>query len=312
MRVGMRVDRRRFLGRGLGLGLGAAVLGPSVLAACGSSGSDSDSSGSGSGSGDDAGGDTPSGAFVLVKRWDDTANTAGRIRLPLSLADPADMSLLTGTSGPATVTGRVVDANGATVTTFDAGRHADGLANPYWPINLDMPATGLFTLLVDGGDPNGLAFQLFEPGDVGTPITGAALPPFDTPTVDDHRGVEPYCTLTPSPCPFHTTTLTDALRSGKHVVYMVGTPAHCQFGTCAPGLESLVAVAPSFSEQAVFVHADVYTDDTAQEVAPAVSALNLNYEPVIYITDTSGAVTDRIDVVWDRSELEEILRRNLD
>ena len=221
------------------------------------------------------------------------------------------MALLTGTNGPAAVTGRVVDVNGKDLTTFTARRHADGLANPYWPITLDLPLAGLYTLLVDGGDPNGLAFQLFEPGDVATPITGSALPPFDTPTVSDHRGVEPFCTLTPSPCPFHAVTLREALASGKHVVYLIGTPAHCEFGTCAPGLESLVAVAPGFADRAVFVHADVYTDDTAQQVAPAVSALNLDYEPVVYITDTSGTVVDRVDVVWDRNELEEILRRNL-
>ena len=74
-----------------------------------------------------------------------------------------------------------------------------------------------------------------DPAQVTVPYIGSVLPPFDTPTVDDHRGVEPYCTLTPAPCPLHDVTLTQALASGKPVAYMVGTPAHCQTGTCAPG-----------------------------------------------------------------------------
>jgi len=296
----MRLDRRRFLQLGAASGgtlVGAPAL-LTLLAACGSDG--------GTGSADSA------GPFVLVKRWDDTANTAGSVRLPLALASPTDMALLTtGGASPSTLTGTVVDANGAQVTTFSTARHDSAISNPYWPVRVDVPAVGIYTLLVDGGDEHGVAFQVFAATDVQTPVTGAALPPFDTPTIDDPRGVNPVCTLTPNPCPFHAMTLTDALASGKHVVYMVGTPAHCQFGTCAPGLEFLVAAAPKFADRAVFVHADVYTDDTATQTAPAVSALHLGYEPVIYITDTAGTVTDRIDVIWDAPELDEVLTRNL-
>ena len=163
---------------------------------------------------------------------------------------------------------------------------------------------------IDGAQGD-TAVQVFDPADVATPATGAALPPYDTPTTDDPGGVDPICTLSPEPCPFHATTLTEALASGKHVVYMVGTPAHCQFGTCAPGLEFLVAAADEYADRAVFVHAEVYADDTATAVAPAVRAVNLDYEPVIYITDTAGTVVERLDVVWDRTELDEVLARTL-
>lgn len=283
----MRVDRRRFLGLSGSVAGGLMLGAPVLLAACGSDAE----------------------PFVLVKRWDDTANATGAVRLPLAIASPDDMSLLT--SGPSKLTGRVVDNAGKAVTTFSAPEHAQGISIPYWPIRLDLPTAGIYTLFVDGGDEDGVFFEVFDPADVPTPVAGRALPGFDTPTVDDARGVNPVCTLTPAPCPFHAVTLADALASGKHVVYMVGTPAHCQFGTCAPGLEFLVAAAPTYADRAVFVHADVFTDDSAQQVAPAVEALGLNYEPVIYVTDRKGVVTDRIDVIWDRPELDEVLTRNL-
>jgi hypothetical protein len=98
-------------------------------------------------------------------------------------------------------------------------------------------------------------------------------------------------------------TLTDALASGKPVAYMVGTPAHCQTGTCAPALEFLVKSHERLGDSVAMVHADVYSDDAATTVAPAVQALGLEYEPVLYLVK-AGIVADRIDVVWDQSELD--------
>jgi hypothetical protein len=101
-------------------------------------------------------------------------------------------------------------------------------------------------------------------------------------------------------------TLTEALASGKPVAYMVGTPAHCQTGTCAPALEFLVKSHDRLGDAVAMVHADVYADDAATTIAPAVEALGLQYEPVLYLVRAS-IVEDRIDVVWDQSELDERL-----
>jgi hypothetical protein len=101
--------------------------------------------------------------------------------------------------------------------------------------------------------------------------------------------------------------LSDALASGKPVVYMIGTPAHCQTGVCAPALEFLVAAQSRIGDRAAIVHAEVYTDDTTATVAPAVTALNLEYEPVLYLCGPGGTVRDRIDAIWDQSELDERL-----
>jgi hypothetical protein len=142
---------------------------------------------------------------------------------------------------------------------------------------------------------------------VTVPYVGSRLPPFDTPTVDNHRGVEPYCTLTPKPCPLHDVTLTQALASGKPVGYMIGTPAHCQTGTCAPALEFLVKAHARLGDKIVLVHADVYADDAATTLAPAVASLGLEYEPVLYLCKADGIVRDRLDVIWDQGELDQRL-----
>jgi hypothetical protein len=95
--------------------------------------------------------------------------------------------------------------------------------------------------------------------------------------------------------------------SGKPVVYIIGTPAYCKTGTCAPGLDALIDVSTTVGDRAVFVHADVYTDRTTTKVAPAVTAYNLDFEPVLYIANAQGVLVNRLDAVFDVNEIRDAL-----
>ena len=123
----------------------------------------------------------------------------------------------------------------------------------------------------------------------------------------DDRGVNPICTYLPAACSLHNITLTDALALGKPIAYLVGTPAHCSTGTCSPALEALLQVSQKLSGSMTFIHAEIYTDDTATVVAPAVEALNMTYEPALFITDAQGIVIERLDAVFDADEINEVL-----
>jgi len=272
-----------------------------ALAACG----DDSSSGSSNTASESSGTEPDPGTkgFTIAQRYPTNTFVPGMVRLPISLAN--QQSLLT--TGPPVLNGRVLDSNDQQITTVTAQIHSKDIVIPYWPVNVQIDKPGNYTLRLDGDDGFGAAFQVTDPSQVTVPYIGSLLPPFDTPTVDNHRGVEPYCTLTPKPCPLHDVTLTQALASGKPVAYMIGTPAHCQTGTCAPALEFLVKSHERLGDQVVMVHADVYADDAATKVAPAVTALGLEYEPVLYLTKADAIVKDRIDVVWDQSELDERL-----
>jgi hypothetical protein len=70
-------------------------------------------------------------------------------------------------------------------------------------------------------------------------------------------------------------------------------------------LEYLVKEHERVGDKVVMVHADVYTDDTAQNAAPAIVALGVEYEPIIYFIDSTGTIVDRLDGVWDSSELRD-------
>lgn len=244
--------------------------------------------------------------FTVVQRFPSSGLfVPGEVRLPVSLSDGS--ALLQ--SGPAELKGRIVDFQGKKVVDVVGIRRNKGITNPYWEVRAQLDKAVIYTLRFDGDDGYGATFELFEPSQVKSPLTGKPMPPFDTPTKDNHRGVEPYCSRPGGPCPLHDITLTDALKKGKPVAYMVGTPGHCQTGTCAPGLEALVSEHELLGDQVVMVHADVYADNAATTVSPAVDALHVDYEPIIYFIDAKGIVVDRLDGVWDGSELRERLAK---
>jgi hypothetical protein len=284
--------------RSLLVGAGAVAL-----AACGSS-----SKTKGTSATQAAGTPSPvtaaSGPMTLVARFpNDALLVPGTPRVAVSIAVGGTIQA----GGPATMQGRILDQSGAKLADVNAKLRNTGTTTAYWAFRPQLDTPGFYTLRVDGDDGSGQAFQIADPATVTMPHTGGVLPPFDTPTVADHRGVEPYCSLTPQPCPLHDITLTDALKRGKPVVYMVGTPAHCQTGACAPALELLVGAHQRLGDKVAMVHADVYADNAGTKLAPAVDALGLSYEPVVYLCKPDGTIVDHLDGVWDATELDESL-----
>jgi hypothetical protein len=293
----------------------ASVMGVgALLAACGSgdddasgssqpaAGSDQASSGAAASSG--------AGDFVVVQRFpNNQAFVPGQVRLAVSLAR-TDGALLV--DGPDRLTGQVRNDAGEVIGPIDAIRRGAGLSVPYWSIIADLPAAGLYSMEIDDaiGDPTPVL--VFDAAEITMPVTGKPLPPFDTPTISDARGVDPVCTRLSGACPFHELTLTQALALNKPVVYLVGTPAHCTTATCGPGLDFLVAASPAYADRVTFVHAEVYADPEGTTVAPAVEALTLEYEPVMFFTDAAGVVTSRVDIVWDAADLDQLLAAAFD
>jgi hypothetical protein len=281
--LGAGISRRRFI---------AGIAASGALAAC-------SSSGSGGGAAADVAG--PSGeGFTLVQRFPNNVQVPGEIRLPISLSTGAAEFIQ---DGPATLAARVVDIDGNPIgSAFTAVKRTVAPA-PYYDFRTTIDAPGVYALVVDGGPDTGASFQVLEPGEVAVPTPGQLLPGFDTPTIGNEQGQAALCTLTPDPCPFHTISLASALNLGKPVAYYVGTPAFCSTGSCAPALDALVASRELFGDEIVYVHAEVFTDDAGIDIAPAVTAVGMTYEPALFLTDANGVVVERLDAVWDSTEL---------
>ncbi len=236
----------------------------------------------------------------------------GEVRLPISLAQQS--GIITTDSDfefPVTLTAKIVDLSTDEVIHENIGvdLHGVEIANPYYPFRTNIDKPGNYLLIVDGGPQDGAAFSVLERDQVLLPKVGDTLPKFDTPTFDDARGVDPICTRLPKSCPFHELTLTEALQLKKPVAYLVGTPAHCSTGTCTPALNQLIGVARTVGDRVAFVHAEVYTDDTATVVAQAVKAFAMTFEPALFIVDTNSKIVERLDAVFDTKEIIKALAR---
>ena len=237
---------------------------------------------------------------------------AGPIRMPISLASGGGLLTTGGViATPPKLSARIMRIDGErdelVVEDLVAPRHDADLVTPYWLFRTAINEPGFYRLILAGGPSDGAAFQVFARNEVAVPGIGDALPPFDTPTFDNARDVSPLCTRQPEPCPLHEVTLRDALALGKPIAYLVGTPAHCSTGTCAPALDALISARERVGDAFTFIHAEVYSDTNATTIAPAVNAVSMNFEPALFITDASGVITARLDAVFDAVELQSVI-----
>ena len=249
--------------------------------------------------------------ILLVQRFPQVL-VPGEVRLPISLAQQS--GIITTDSDfkfPESLSAKIVDlsTDKVIIENISAKLHGVKISLPYYPFYAEIAAAGNYVLIVSGGPQDGAAFSVLERNQVLVPKTGDSLPSFDTPTFADHRQVEPICTRQPKPCPFHEVTLSDALKLGVPVAYLVGTPSHCSTGTCSPALDGLIEVATRVGNRAAFVHAEVYADKAATVIAPAVKALGLTFEPTLFIVDATGEIIQRLDAVFDSLEITEALAR---
>lgn len=278
------MSRRTFL---------AAGAGALVVAACGGSGG-------GSAEGDD-------GPNALVSRYEDGYFVPGAQRVAVSLGNKDG---LVSEGAPSALDAKVTDANGKVVVPrVQAASHAVGTPVPFFPFALSITTPGVYTLSAQlNGKELPSSFSVVDPSQVKIPKPGDKLPPFDSPTTADARGVNPICTHQP-PCPLHDVTLTQALQPGQPVAYLIGTPAFCQTGVCAPILDNLITAHTRLGDKVAMVHAEVYTDNTATTVTPAVQAYNMSFEPCLWITDATGMVVERLDFVFDQGEIDAALAK---
>ncbi|MEJ5256013.1 MAG: hypothetical protein WHS89_11730 [Acidimicrobiales bacterium] len=192
--------------------------------------------------------------------------------------------------------------------------HRDGVPYPYFPLRTTFPAPGLYqiTALVDGGTRR-QTVQVDAADQVSLRQPGQLMVPVDTPTPEDHRGVEPYCTREPA-CPLHDRTLTEVLTDDAPTALLVATPRFCTSTVCGPVLDLLleqVGTRPGVR----FVHAEVWADAAATgdlasaKLAPVVDAYGLVFEPALFLADRTGTIVERLDNVFDRAELRQALDR---
>ncbi|HTN78089.1 MAG TPA: twin-arginine translocation signal domain-containing protein [Acidimicrobiales bacterium] len=295
------LSRRTFLVTAGAVGAGI------VLVACGSddSGASIPTADVGSASGT---GDANRPNRVLVRFAADGVLAAGMPqRIAVGLAD-ADGLLLVDTAPQITL--QVVTEDGKPVgAPLTVDRHAQDLPRPYYPVLTNIADPGTYGLVgtVDGVQVS-TAFSILEPDKVPVPKPGDQMVPVDTPTTANSQGVNPICTREPE-CDLHELALTDALKAGKPVAFLIATPAYCQTAACGPVLDVLLGQQSAFGGKVEMVHAEVYTDSSLKSTTRAVDDYHLSFEPVLFLAGADGVIQARLDSIFDTKELNEALTK---
>jgi hypothetical protein len=293
------LSRRTFLVTAGAVGAGI------VLAACGSDDGSSSVPSAEGGSSPSGTGSADRPDRVLVRFSVDGILAVGKPqRIAVGLAD-ADGLLLTDT--PPQLTAQLVSEKGAIGSPLTVDRHDKGLPRPYYPFITEITEVGTYGLVatVDGVEVN-TKFSIVEPSAVPIPQPGDQMVPVATPTDANAQGVNPICTREPE-CDLHQLALTDALKQGKPVAFLIATPAYCQTAACGPVLDVLLGQESEFGDRVQMVHAEVYTDSSLANTTQAVHDYRLSFEPVLYLAGADGVIHTRLDSIFDETELHEAL-----
>lgn len=299
--------------------LGGAAL--AVLGACGGDDADGGTNGaSGDGSPSAQGSDDtlagPRGSFSLIPFFGGPVLAAGtEVRAPFGLGDNEGVVL--GTDGvPEELTFEVRFEGELVGDPITVARRGEEIPRPYFPLRFTPERPGIYDVVTQfDGEPVPAAIQVSDPAEVTLPPPGTPMIPFATPTVDDTRGVDPLCTNDP-PCPLHERTLEQVLAAGQPTAFLIATPAYCATAICGPVLDVLLDRRDQFGEQVAMSHAEVFASGAeaasspgTAETAPVVEAYGLTFEPSLVLADASGTIAERLDFIYDASELTEALER---
>ncbi len=213
------------------------------------------------------------------------------------------------------VKGRVVAHDHPGGDGEEAHEHAS--LQRYFAVRATIDQPGIYDLRLDvDGRRAQLTFQVFDPDEVMVPLPGTKLPQLRFPTFDNDMGMDPICTQFGGPCPLHDATIEEKLALRKPLALLIATPALCATAYCGPVLDVLLELRPQFPG-VEFLHADVYENqatargltDPDLRQSPTVVDLALPFEPTLFLLQPDRTIVDRIDNVFDNTELRDVLSK---
>ena len=234
----------------------------------------------------------------------------GAQRFPFTVVSEDQVPMLSDTA-PLSIDIEVL-RNGETVTTQTVGVRGLDQFTPMYPLEFEPPEAGSYIARTEFSEFD-FEFVVVEREDSNVFQVGEQLPPFDTPTFDDPRGVDPISTRFEGPSPFHEITLTEALSNGRPTALLISTPEFCQTDVCGPSLESLIDHGTGRDDIDI-IHQEVFASfqrDVAEnndpELAPLLQEWDWAFEPSLYVMDADGTIVGGKHFTFDSDEVAELL-----
>jgi hypothetical protein len=153
-----------------------------------------------------------------------------------------------------------------------------------------------------------------------TPQIGADAPASETPTATTADEIGRISTDTEPDPDFYAVSVDQALEQDRPFLLIFATPAFCRTATCGPALDIVKSVAPDFKDRVAFIHVEPYelqvvdgqvqpmlTDDNLPIPVDSVGRWGLPSEPYIFVVDSAGKVTAKLEGVASADEIRDAL-----
>jgi hypothetical protein len=202
----------------------------------------------------------------------------------------------------------------ATEPAFEAKTTADDpqSAKVVYVTDIPMNKPGewrLIAMIRDGDDLKASILPSIKVADNSKiPAVGDKAPVIHTPTVDDVGDVAQIDTREPHDT-MHDVDFADVV--GKEpVVLLFATPALCVSRVCGPVVDVAEQVKSQMGGDAAFIHMEVYNDnDPNKGIRPQLVDYGLRSEPWLFVIDSSGRVSTRLEGAFSVQELENALKK---
>ncbi|HSH03457.1 MAG TPA: hypothetical protein VLL52_13125 [Anaerolineae bacterium] len=258
-------------------------------------------------SGDDMG--SSSGALQVMVGSDDFA--VGTPRVPLILFDGPDVA--EDVQSVVVEIFKLVEGGEPELVGFGEARGYTDYKVPYWVAYPDFATAGNWGLGLtmergDGSIVQGSVVVRVSEENNG-PALGAVPPASENRTLADGWTVAELSSDPTLAEGLYAMTVAEALVSERPTVVTLATPAYCTSQLCSPVVESVEAMYEKIgSEQANFIHLEIYQEFDPLKVADEVEEWGLKTEPWTFVLDAEGRVTARFGGPLAVSELEAALK----
>ena len=177
---------------------------------------------------------------------------------------------------------------------------------------VDLDRSGIWGLVVQGMLEDGTAVQgqmsFSVAAESAVPAVGDAAIASVNLTKDDVDDLSIIDSGT-VPNDMHDLTIKESLDAGRPLVVVFSTPGFCQTQFCGPVTEEVEALQDEYSDTVDFIHIEIWTDRTINEVNPtAIEWLQQEdgslTEPWVYVVDHNGIIFDRFEGPAARNILE--------
>ncbi len=176
-----------------------------------------------------------------------------------------------------------------------------------WTIGVSFP--------LPDGSSNGTTFPVQVAERTHAPNVGEAAPASSNRTLADVDSIHELSTgAEPDPL-LYSQTIAEALEDGRPLVVVFASPGFCTNALCGPQAEVLSILRERYSEQANFIHVDLFENpdeirtgglDIAIET-PLLMEWGLETAEWTFIIDANGIVVHRFEAFAAESELEPAL-----